>query len=246
MIQVLFYLKSKVFLFLKKVIIKSINEFINEIEKTKFELISKNLKISIDNQNRKNNEIFQFEKPKSLYPKNYNSATIKNNIRKKSILNENFVGSKVSRSVSNFDIIEWPSLEIARQITIIEFNIFQKIHPKECLNQGFFFFNLNRYYNFFYFLKVNKFLKKAWNKEGKEDAINLKSIINNSNIIANWVTFEIIKNDNIKIRQKYLLKFIKVAIKCKNIGNFNALYEICIGLNSIPVFRLKKFIFFFN
>jgi hypothetical protein len=138
---------------------------------------------------------------------------IKSNVMKKSLLDTD---ASLAKKAHSMDITEWPSVEIARQLTLVEFELFESIQARECLNQ-------------------------AWNqKNQKTQAPNIFEMITRTNQVVNWVTYEIIKFEKVEQRKKAIQKFIKVARECKKLNNFNALLEIIGGLNSIGVHRLKK------
>jgi hypothetical protein len=113
-------------------------------------------------------------------------------------------------------VLEWPSMEIARQMTLIEYQIFEKIQPKECLSQ-------------------------AWNKANrKEVAPNITEMIDRTNRVVNWVAAEILQYDKTSKRTYAIRKFIKIASALRKLNNFNGCKEIVGGLRSIPVSRLTK------
>lgn len=113
-------------------------------------------------------------------------------------------------------IMKWPLLEIARQITLIDFTIFSKIEPKECLNQ-------------------------AWNKGNRETkAPNIYKMINWFNLLSNWVGSQVVLTEDVEKRSKLMAKFIELANFCKDMNNFNAVFSIISGLNLAAIFRLKE------
>eukprot|EP00761_Pharyngomonas_kirbyi_P002852 gb/GECH01002856.1/.p1 GENE.gb/GECH01002856.1/~~gb/GECH01002856.1/.p1 ORF type:complete len:906 (+),score=270.45 gb/GECH01002856.1/:1-2718(+) len=117
---------------------------------------------------------------------------------------------------SDIQLMDFPSKEIARQITLIEFDIFRKIHPKEFLNQ-------------------------SWNKDNWEtQAQNIYSMIQRFNDMSRWCATLILAEDTPKKRARVLAKFINIAECCRQINNFNAIFEITSSLNSAAIHRLKK------
>lgn len=118
--------------------------------------------------------------------------------------------------LSKFDILDWPSAEIARQITLIEYNMFKAIKPKECLNQ-------------------------SWNKESREQkAFNIYQMITWFNRVSKWVASRILSEPNIKDRKAVMTKMIQIAEECRKLNNFNAVFEFVSGLQNSAVHRLKK------
>ncbi|KAL0485738.1 Ras guanine nucleotide exchange factor gefJ [Acrasis kona] len=124
--------------------------------------------------------------------------------------------NKTAATISYMSVLEWPSLEIARQITIIEFEMFELIQPKECLSQ-------------------------SWNKPDKHTkAPNISKMISFTNRIVAWVSYEILSCNNTTKRSKACSKFIKVACELRKLNNFNACKAVIAGLKSNPVFRLRR------
>ncbi|KAJ6242916.1 guanine nucleotide exchange factor [Anaeramoeba flamelloides] len=106
--------------------------------------------------------------------------------------------------------------EFMRQITLMEFDLYQKIKPREFLNQ-------------------------AWTKKNKEQlAPNICNFTKFFNLISNWMANEILSHEKLKNRVNCLGKFITIGHLSKKIGNFNFVQEIIAGLSSSGVFRLKK------
>ncbi|KAL9646639.1 hypothetical protein ABK040_010751 [Willaertia magna] len=127
---------------------------------------------------------------------------------------------KIKRNVFNrkktFHIMEYTLLEVARQITLIEYNIFRKIEPKECLNQ-------------------------SWNKEHRvTKAPNIYKMIQWFNKLSNWVASEILKTEDNEKRVKLMEKYLELANHLKSLNNFNAIFAIISGFNCSAVHRLKK------
>eukprot|EP00026_Physarum_polycephalum_P003905 Phypoly_transcript_03922.p1 GENE.Phypoly_transcript_03922~~Phypoly_transcript_03922.p1 ORF type:complete len:658 (+),score=80.30 Phypoly_transcript_03922:101-2074(+) len=117
---------------------------------------------------------------------------------------------------SSFSFLDLHPVEIARQLTLIEFSIFEKITPQELSHQ-------------------------AWNKKNaKELAPNVTALIDRCNEVAYWVATEIVMTPNQKQRISVLAKFIDIAEICYEIRNWNTLMELMVGLNLGCVTRLKK------
>jgi RasGEF domain len=82
----------------------------------------------------------------------------------------------------NFD-----DVEVARQLTLMEYESYCCIRPRECLNQ-------------------------AWSRSNKEEeSPNIVTMIRRSNNIPLWVATEIIKEDKLQRRAYVLKKFINIA-----------------------------------
>lgn len=80
-------------------------------------------------------------------------------------------------------------LELARQLTLIESQIYTMIRPQECLN-------------------------KAWSQKGTNDAPNIKEMIKKTNQITGWVAETILMEGDVKKRSLVMKHFISVAEVC--------------------------------
>jgi len=117
---------------------------------------------------------------------------------------------------SNPRLIDIDPMEISRQIALIEQGFYKAIRPRECLNQ-------------------------RWNSKTKEiDAPNILAMIHRFNYFSRYVTGEIVKLHKLKDRQKLVERFIIIAIKCREINNYNGLMAIIAGLEDSAVHRLYK------
>lgn len=107
--------------------------------------------------------------------------------------------------------------EAARQICIIEQELYRAIRPRECLNQ-------------------------AWNhKTLKETAApNILAMIRRFNRVSAFVTTTIVKCDSLKERAKKVERFVTIAMHLRELHNYNSVQEILAGLTTSPVHRLKK------
>jgi son of sevenless-like protein len=115
-----------------------------------------------------------------------------------------------------FDILQWSALEIARQMTIIESELFNAVEPKEC-------FGL------------------AWSKENKEDlAPNLVALSNRFQQVTLWIVNTILSERDLKKRQSVLLKWIEIMREAYALKNFASVYQISAALNSAEIGRLSK------
>eukprot|EP01132_Coremiostelium_polycephalum_P005608 gene5608-6979_t len=116
---------------------------------------------------------------------------------------------------NNLQIYDIDEEEIARQMTLIEFDIFRKIKPPELLNQ-------------------------SWNKTKlKHRAPNVLKMIDRFNNVSMWVATMIIQTVKVKARARMMARFMKIAEHLKNMNNYNSLMAIIAGLNFSSVYRLK-------
>jgi son of sevenless-like protein len=109
--------------------------------------------------------------------------------------------------------------EIARQFTLMEFQMFSQIKPVECLN-------------------------KAWSSQNKNSekifCPNIRGMIEHFNQLTSWVAFTILSESDISHRASVYKHYILIAERCYELNNFNALTAILAGLNSAPIHRLKR------
>ncbi|PRP83686.1 hypothetical protein PROFUN_03841 [Planoprotostelium fungivorum] len=106
--------------------------------------------------------------------------------------------------------------EIARQLSIIEFNIFSSIQASELMNQ-------------------------AWTKPRlRHKAPNIIKMTERSNLISNWVAFTILSQEKIRKRVKAVTRFIRIAEFTAGMNNFStAMAIVSGGLGCTAVHKLK-------
>ncbi|KIM66921.1 hypothetical protein SCLCIDRAFT_109722 [Scleroderma citrinum Foug A] len=115
------------------------------------------------------------------------------------------------------ELLDVDPLELARQLTIAESQLYQKIRPSECMQRS------------------------KQSKQTKADARDgVANFIRRSNKIAQWVTFTILCKDDPRRRAAVIKQFILVADRCRAIQNFSTMGAIVSGLNSSPIHRLKR------
>uniref|UniRef100_A0A6B2KZ98 Ras-GEF domain-containing protein n=1 Tax=Arcella intermedia TaxID=1963864 RepID=A0A6B2KZ98_9EUKA len=113
-----------------------------------------------------------------------------------------------------YKLLDIDSVEIARQITLIEEALWRSIQPWECL---------------------------GWNKPSKEQtAPNICKFISWFNDMNFWVQTEILTEIDNRTRVKVLQKFVDICDQLVSLNNFNGAFEIMSSLNSTAIFRLKK------
>jgi len=106
-------------------------------------------------------------------------------------------------------------LEIARQLTLIEFRLFQRIQSSELLFQ-------------------------SWNKETlKPRAPNIMGMIERSNKISLWVASLILWFSKMKDRSNIVTKLVNIAQHVYELRNFNTLFGLLAGLTYSSISRLK-------
>ncbi|KAJ5066860.1 guanine nucleotide exchange factor [Anaeramoeba ignava] len=120
------------------------------------------------------------------------------------------------KSLTSFKTLDIHHEELARQLTLIEFDLFCAIEPKECLSEG-------------------------WLKKDKEiRSPNIVKFTKFFNQVGLWAATEILKCEKLRDRVQTITYFIKVEKKCREFHNFNTVQEIIAGLEVSPIYRLKK------
>lgn len=114
--------------------------------------------------------------------------------------------------------MEIDPLELARQMTLIDFSYYKDIVPKECLNQ----------------------IWGRTHESSSTKAPNVNKLINQTNKITIWVAKSMVSQSILKHRVSVLKYFMTLAITCRELNNFNALTSVVAGLTMGPVFRMKK------
>ncbi|KAF9464143.1 ras guanine nucleotide exchange factor domain-containing protein [Collybia nuda] len=105
-------------------------------------------------------------------------------------------------------------LELARQLTIYESQLYQKIKPIECLQRA---------------------------REQRTDSMdNIAIVIQTSNRIADWVAESVLSKEDSRKRANAVKQLILVADRCRTLNNFSTMIAITSGLNTPPIRRLKR------
>ena len=119
-------------------------------------------------------------------------------------------------SLSFFNILEYESYDIAKELTRISENIISKIEPKE-------------------------FFKGVFTKKNKEvTSPNITEITNRFNKLSFWVIEEILSYDYAKERAEVIEKFIDISNELVNLNNFNDSMSMVSALGQIIVADLAK------
>ncbi|KAG9241620.1 ras guanine-nucleotide exchange protein-like protein [Calycina marina] len=112
-------------------------------------------------------------------------------------------------------ILEFDPLEVARQLTIKEMNIFCAIMPDELLGS-------------------------EWTKRTASTATNVRAMSTLSTDLSNLVADTILQHEDAKKRAMLIKHWIKIAHKCLELNNYDSLMAIICSLNSSTICRLKK------
>lgn len=115
----------------------------------------------------------------------------------------------------SWSLLDLDEEELARQLTLMDWEIFERIKPAELLNQ-------------------------AWSKPKlRHRAPNVLALIKRFNQVSGWVSTEILECATIRDRVRVVTKFIHIAERLLALNNFNSLMTISAALNSSPISRLR-------
>ncbi|KAF2269227.1 ras guanine-nucleotide exchange protein-like protein [Lojkania enalia] len=116
---------------------------------------------------------------------------------------------------SQCGILDFDPLELARQFTLIESRLFCSIQPEELL-------------------------ASEWTKKTGSRAVNVRAMSTLSTDLANLVADTILHLEDAKKRAVIIKQWVKIAVKCLELNNYDSLMAIICSLNSSMVLRLKK------
>ncbi|KAF9116944.1 hypothetical protein BGX27_008092 [Mortierella sp. AM989] len=122
------------------------------------------------------------------------------------------------RNLKKIKFLELDPLEFARQLTIMEATVYNRIRPVECL-------------------------AKAWMSEDAEmaaKAVNIKKMIETSNLYANWINELVLSEKEIKKRVLVIRHLVLIAEKLRQLNNFSMLSATMAALSQSPIHRLKR------
>jgi hypothetical protein len=125
--------------------------------------------------------------------------------------------AKVPRNIfaPNLSLYQIDPEEVARQLTLITWEVFAAILPSELLNQ-------------------------SWNKPTlRYRAPNVLKMVASFNHLSQSVATLIVTPKRVKLRAKALDWWIKVADHCRQLNNFHSMTSTVAGINSGPCFRLR-------
>ncbi|RKP06352.1 ras guanine nucleotide exchange factor domain-containing protein [Thamnocephalis sphaerospora] len=123
--------------------------------------------------------------------------------------------SILPKNLHSVEFLDIDALEFARQLTIMDSQLYCKIMPVE-------------------------WLSKAWSNKENSRSVNIKMMIEISNHLTHWVIELILQEKDARKRGHLIRHFVSIAEKCMNLNNYNSLMAILAGLNSAPIHRLKR------
>lgn len=122
-----------------------------------------------------------------------------------------------SFSMKKIKLLDIDYIELARQLTLMEFNYYSKITKFACLT-------------------------KVWGKKSglNEKVEPISNFIKASNQLTTFVAYMILRKADVKKRVQIIRYFVQVAEKCRQYNNFSSMTAIISALYSSPIHRLKK------
>ncbi|KAI7898139.1 ras guanine nucleotide exchange factor domain-containing protein [Cokeromyces recurvatus] len=119
------------------------------------------------------------------------------------------------KNLQHIRLLDTDPLELARQLTIMDFKFYSSIRPIECLS-------------------------KAWSKDGAENAENVKQSIDYCNRLTSWVSGSILSYKEAKKRVVVIKYWAQVANRCLEMNNYNTCMAILSAFDNSAIGRLKK------
>ncbi|KDR82799.1 hypothetical protein GALMADRAFT_56871 [Galerina marginata CBS 339.88] len=117
------------------------------------------------------------------------------------------------KDFSSISITDFDALELGRQLTIMECNLYCAIQPEEILESG---------------------------QEGANRPVNVRAVSSLSTVITGWVAESILNEPDVKKRTLLVKFFVKVADRCTGLNNFSTSRSILAALDSSVISRLHQ------
>lgn len=116
---------------------------------------------------------------------------------------------------SGLSVLDFDATELARQLTIKTSAIFCSILPEELVGCEFL-------------------------KDSSSLAVNLRELSTLSNDLHNLVVESVLEFNDSKKRAAVLKQWIKIAVKCLDLNNFETMFTIVASINSSSIRRMKR------
>jgi len=115
----------------------------------------------------------------------------------------------------NTILVKSTAEELADQITLMDYRLFSRIEPRECVHQ-------------------------RWkNKNNKKLAPNILALIQQFNNFVIFIQIQILRERSLRKRGTAIKRIIKMGQHFKLTRNYNSLCAVFSALNSAPIHRLK-------
>ena len=121
----------------------------------------------------------------------------------------------LTRNPDEFNVITLHPTEMARQITLIESELYRAVKPSELIGC-------------------------AWQKENK-DALspNLLRLVGYTNTLIQWYKKNILEAENLQERVATVARILEMMVVFMELNNFNGVLEVAAAMTSAPIYRLK-------
>ncbi|KAG0180775.1 hypothetical protein DFQ29_010159 [Apophysomyces sp. BC1021] len=123
------------------------------------------------------------------------------------------------RNLKRIKLLDIDTLEMARQLTVMDFKMYSAIRPVECLD-------------------------KAWSRDSNDEqgsvAVHIRASIEYCNQVTSWVSETVLSQSEIKKRCNHIKYWVQVAEKCRILNNFNTCMAILSAFDNSSVGRLKR------